>query len=325
MGALATFLGSKLVKSVGSKIADFGTQYLANRVNQRNMRDTARYQDMINVKNWKAQNSYNSPHSMMLRLKAAGLNPNLIYQSGGIEAASNIASPEVSNPNMSVSPYSPVSDYVDLTQSENQTRNISQQILQSKATEELLKNQKSLSDIDLKWSDRMKYQSLVNEQMQQALISANIGKLETETGLNKRAIDTYYLRLENTLSNDRVQRELGRQNIEHVKKQIEAINRSLKLTDSQIAINYLTYARGLIAKGVEEFTANWQMQKNKDGKPHLQDYLERQLSILAAEDVMATEEIVQGPIKTLLNAVGLGFLVASHRKPSKPIGFNIKR
>lgn len=40
-------------------------------------------QNAINVENWNKQNAYNSPSAQMARFRAAGLNPNLIYQNGG--------------------------------------------------------------------------------------------------------------------------------------------------------------------------------------------------------------------------------------------------
>jgi hypothetical protein len=49
-----------------------------------------------NIQFWNMQNEYNSPEKQMERLKAAGLNPNMVYDKGGaIQAAGNIASPDV--------------------------------------------------------------------------------------------------------------------------------------------------------------------------------------------------------------------------------------
>jgi hypothetical protein len=49
-----------------------------------------------NIQFWNMQNEYNSPQKQMERLKAAGLNPNMVYDKGGaIQAAGNISSPDV--------------------------------------------------------------------------------------------------------------------------------------------------------------------------------------------------------------------------------------
>lgn len=51
--------------------------------------------DAINAnrarKAWRANNEYNSPYNQMLRLKAAGLNPNLVYGNGSVQNTSSQA------------------------------------------------------------------------------------------------------------------------------------------------------------------------------------------------------------------------------------------
>lgn len=42
---------------------------------------------------WQENNAYNSPAAQMARLKSAGLNPNLVYQNGGVSAPSDQISP----------------------------------------------------------------------------------------------------------------------------------------------------------------------------------------------------------------------------------------
>lgn len=39
---------------------------------------------------WNLQNAYNSPEAQMARLKAAGLNPNLIYENGAVQSATAV-------------------------------------------------------------------------------------------------------------------------------------------------------------------------------------------------------------------------------------------
>jgi hypothetical protein len=49
-----------------------------------------------NIQFWNMQNEYNSPEKQMERLKAAGLNPNIVYDKGGaVQPAGNIATPDV--------------------------------------------------------------------------------------------------------------------------------------------------------------------------------------------------------------------------------------
>lgn len=55
--------------------------------NSTNMK-IARYQNAWNLEQWNRENEYNLPTAQMARLKAAGLNPNLVYGSGGASTTS---------------------------------------------------------------------------------------------------------------------------------------------------------------------------------------------------------------------------------------------
>lgn len=62
--------------------------------NKKNQKQLMDYQNAANVQNWQRENSYNSPAAQMQRLKAAGLNPNLVYQSGAQNTSGSIESPQ---------------------------------------------------------------------------------------------------------------------------------------------------------------------------------------------------------------------------------------
>lgn len=49
----------------------------------------AEYQNEVNIRNWQMQNEYNAPSATMNRLKAAGLNPNLVYNNGSATQAAS--------------------------------------------------------------------------------------------------------------------------------------------------------------------------------------------------------------------------------------------
>lgn len=83
--------------------ANFVSDYVKSR------RDEKRYkQELADARaNWRLQNDYNSPLSQMKRLKAAGLNPNLVYQQGGaLTGAGEISAPSYAD--------SPLSDYASI-------------------------------------------------------------------------------------------------------------------------------------------------------------------------------------------------------------------
>lgn len=73
------FLSSGLNQAANSANMDKQFQY---------QKDLMRIQNDYNVQNWHMQNSYNTPAAQMQRLKAAGLNPDLMYGNGaaGVQA-----------------------------------------------------------------------------------------------------------------------------------------------------------------------------------------------------------------------------------------------
>jgi hypothetical protein len=88
VAAGASLLGSAINKS---------SQSSANRQNL----ELAKYQNSWNLQQWERENAYNDPSAQMLRLKHAGLNPNLVYGSGTQTQAAH--SPKAAN--MEVVPY----------------------------------------------------------------------------------------------------------------------------------------------------------------------------------------------------------------------------
>lgn len=72
-----------------------GAQQSANDTNM----ELAKYQFEKNKEMWNLQNEYNSPEKQMERLRAAGLNPNLVYGSGAVGNTSG-AAPQMERPNI---------------------------------------------------------------------------------------------------------------------------------------------------------------------------------------------------------------------------------
>lgn len=67
-----------------------------NRKSRQFSRETYAKTKADNIQFWNMQNEYNSPQAQMQRLKAAGLNPNMVYDKGGaVQPAGNISTPDV--------------------------------------------------------------------------------------------------------------------------------------------------------------------------------------------------------------------------------------
>lgn len=83
---------------VAAGLISAGSQLLGNGLQYRQTKSLYDYQHSKNVQDWYRENQYNSPVEQMNRLKAAGLNPNLVYQSGnpiGASGSIESASPQV--------------------------------------------------------------------------------------------------------------------------------------------------------------------------------------------------------------------------------------
>lgn len=76
----------------------------ASTFNYEHTKELAKWQNDMNIENWKMANEYNLPVNQMKRLEAAGLNPNLMYGQGNpgnagmVHGASAPSHNEVKNP-----------------------------------------------------------------------------------------------------------------------------------------------------------------------------------------------------------------------------------
>lgn len=75
-------LGAALISGGASLLGNAVNAFSQNQANKQSMK-IARYQNAWNLEQWNRENAYNLPTAQMARLKAAGLNPNLVYGSGG--------------------------------------------------------------------------------------------------------------------------------------------------------------------------------------------------------------------------------------------------
>lgn len=91
LGAASNIVGG-IMSYKGQKAANKTNLQIANETNQMN-RELAQGAQAHDVAMWNRQNEYNTPQAQMQRLQEAGLNPNLIYDSGA-GSAGNAGSPQ---------------------------------------------------------------------------------------------------------------------------------------------------------------------------------------------------------------------------------------
>lgn len=141
--------------AIASSIINPILQHNQNIRNQRFQREQYATQRADNLSDWNRENAYNSPEQQMARLKAAGLNPNLVYGSGAVasggsvNAASAQASPgnapEINPPDIQ----GILSQSQAIQQTKAQTDLLGQQLQNQQAQNELIKAQtlKTIAEI----------------------------------------------------------------------------------------------------------------------------------------------------------------------------------
>ncbi|AXH77915.1 MAG: DNA pilot protein [Microviridae sp.] len=176
----------------------------------------AEYQYQKDIEMFDKANAYNSPEEQMKRLKASGLNPNLIYGSGASGASGNTATalPKYNAPRVDYN-YLPTAEIPNII-SMFQDYNIkSQQLDNMKATNEAIKKETTLKGImgemkggELTWLNRRNYTDLGNgkvdispthqhQLLEYSLESRNLQNRSTQMQMNKMFQDTQFMRTQN--------------------------------------------------------------------------------------------------------------------------------
>lgn len=228
MGAADSFTGGLVSSLFGGMNMDASAHY--QRVN---MRESAKLQHDENVY-WA---NYNSPLNQMARLRAAGLNPNLVYGNGADAQFVGSVSPSGSAPGPGNSPISLAQRYSTMLQAEN-----------IKAQNDLLKSQ------TMETEEKVRHQRLENERLEASNPSRmgeldyNLLKSENDYRVSQSALNTAQTSL--TTLNNSITRAYGfdearlRVASQDIANQINELNRDaflprlqkeFKMSDAQAA------------------------------------------------------------------------------------------
>lgn len=112
---------SSILGSVGSSALDVVGNLISTK-----------YANDLNMKNWHAQMDYNAPVNQLKRLREAGLNPNLIYGSGGVQNTIT-AAPKMDAPDGRLNL---LSNYQQILNGEKQRELMDSQISKNEAEED---------------------------------------------------------------------------------------------------------------------------------------------------------------------------------------------
>lgn len=134
--------GVAAITAAGALVSQGANAYATGRMNKKNRKwneEMYRRQRNDALVDWNTQNEYNSPVEQMKRLKAAGLNPNLVYGDGANSPSANIRSADPGQPKTEAPQFSniageTISKYFEVTSQKQQLKNM-------EATEALIKAQ----------------------------------------------------------------------------------------------------------------------------------------------------------------------------------------
>lgn len=194
VGAIGSIAGGLLNNSLSSSAATtaFNRQ-----------KELMRMQQQYAVENWNREVSYNDPRAQMQRLKAAGLNPNLVYGSGspGLNAPSTASPTAPSAPMQVTAPADFGSVISNAAQAASALANA--KLADSKTIGQKIENdfnQKTLSDRILavgkqnNWTDEQiskTQEETANLQQQFALLVGQSNLMQKDGELKQKAIDSF--------------------------------------------------------------------------------------------------------------------------------------
>lgn len=241
---------------------------------------------------WEMQNAYNSPEQQMARLKAAGLNPNLVYGNGA-EAMSNQAPrstdtqswrPEIPRINTSAG----LMAGFDMQQKQAQTDNIKEltkvaqqeqmlKTIQAYATLEGTKKVQAdtaTAQYDLQQKNRLS--DLVVHQAEATLAKTQVDTTFTfDTNERAKALQAPTLaKAAEEILNLRLSRAKTNQEIAHLKQQIVNLQKDETLKDWEVKLNKDNISKGdpawmrilqmIISKASKDTPYN---NKSEEGQP----------------------------------------------------------
>lgn len=152
-------------------------------------------QDLLS--DWHMQNEYNSPSGQMARLKAANLNPNLVYGNGAV--ATSAAPPKSAdvqswNPGVPRYDFSGVGDAVmsiyDIRLKEAQTNNL--EVQNTVIAQEALMKAAQIKNIEASTGKTKIDTDLAVQNLSQAKALANVTLEKAQAELDKTRVDTQY-------------------------------------------------------------------------------------------------------------------------------------
>lgn len=207
-------------------------------------KEAATVANQRNIENWERANRYNDPSAQMARLKAAGLNPNMVYGSGTQTTAGSVGGASAPVPNIQDIPINLPDVVPMLSQYQN--------IKKGEAQTALTWGQLGVQALTIE----SKKLSIEGKQLQNEILS-RVGMEMAETKLEGAKADV--ISTEAGTAKTEEQTKLVTQQIENAKKQLEQMDASIAQM-KQSGINQKTIDRinNIKEKMEAKYLAKWE-------------------------------------------------------------------
>lgn len=313
--------------------------YAQAKMNKRHQEDLMKKSNKLNVENWERENRYNSPAAQMFRLKSAGLNPNLIYQSGAPVASGSIESP---NTGSNVADFSGIAaDTINAFQAQNQSTQLEQYIENLKAEAEKTRAETSgiQSENILKAAKSDFAPSYVRRELRNMLYQGDLlsaqnqyyGELKRQvsilTDISEFERDNWSKKFNAELDLILSQGALNRSSISRIDSEIKKMAQEVsesktrqKLLREQISNLAVDTARARISKGLEQYRAQYLTKQGLGGNKKHSTLLEEQIFY---EIKKTKREFKLMPVNTVTSGirdVGIGLGGIMNAIPTKKMG-----
>lgn len=179
-------------------------------------REQSQYAYNMDLQQWNRENAYNDPSQQMARLKAAGLNPNLVYGNGSVTGNTTTSGPNYNVPEQQHS-YAPL-DLTNTTDGAINLMNQYQNMRQTQAHTDNIKEQNNIIKLDAE-----------QKQLRNAIY---------KNELSKSGIDLDIAESTKQYSKDarRLQVEKDAQQIKNLQRQHDIMDKDLNLKEKELAL-----------------------------------------------------------------------------------------
>lgn len=147
------------IAGLAGQVMNIAEQRRVNRQQESFSREMWDKQGQRDLEFWNLQNSYNDPSAQMQRLKAAGLNPNLVYGNG----ATTQAAPLSAKPSHSISPGAAKMDISSLVQQTLMLQQIKSNIARTDAETKAIEARTVNQVFDNQVKERLGYDTFVRQ------------------------------------------------------------------------------------------------------------------------------------------------------------------